>query len=267
MMAKNYITAYQTELANERASRQEIVPTTTVLVATRQLKYGEPLLQEDVREVLWPVSAIPEGTFQAITDLFPETDVNGRNRVVLRAMEPDEAIMAVKVTQPGQDAGIMSQLERGMRAIAIKVDVTSGVSGFLRPGDRVDVYWTGSIQGVAEGTRGEVTRMIQPSIELVAVDQTASTEITGATIARSVTVVGTPAQVAALKLAESTGRLTLALVGAGDDTIAAAIEVDQRALLGLGAIEQEQSAPSKKVCTIRTRRGAEVMEIPIPCTN
>ena len=68
--------------------------------------------------------------------------------------------------------------------------------------------------------------------------------------------------------AQSTGRLTLSLVGAEDDGIAGAIEVDQRDLLGI--IEEapvEQAEVQKEVCTIRTRRGADVVEIPIPCTN
>ena len=41
-MAKNYIGAYQHELAKERAARAQVVPTVEVYVADRQLKYGEP---------------------------------------------------------------------------------------------------------------------------------------------------------------------------------------------------------------------------------
>ena len=142
-MAKNYIQAYQTALAVERQARENIVPTVEVLVAERSLKYGEPVLKEDVRIVKWPENAIPEGTFSTMDEMFSKGD--SVLRVVLRAMEKDEAIMAVKVTEPGEDAGITSRLERGMRAYAIRVDVASGVSGFLRPGDRVDVYWTGRV--------------------------------------------------------------------------------------------------------------------------
>ncbi len=183
-------------------------------------------------------------------------------------MEKDEAILAVKITKPGEDAGLTSQLARGMRAFAIRVDVASGVSGFLRPGDRVDVYWTGSIRETVEGARGEVTRLIESGVQLIAVDQTASGDVSGATIARTVTVAARPEQVAALAQAQSTGRLSLALVGVEDvGAVVDPIEVDQRALLGLG--DQEEAAPVKspEVCTIRTRRGSEVVEIPIPCTN
>ena len=153
-----------------------------------------------------------------------------------------------------------------MRAFAIKLDVASGVSGFLRPGDRVDVYWTGSRAGAIEGGRGEMTKLIGTNIQLIAIDQTAGEDIDGTVIARTVTVAAQPQQVAALAQAQTTGRLSLALVGAGDDTVASAMDVDQRILLGI----EEDTAPQQKedeVCTIRTRRGAEVVDIPIPCTN
>lgn len=265
MMAKNYITAHQAELAKERAARAAVVPTVEVIVADRPLRYGETLTKDSVRTVRWPENAIPEGAFIDKDVLFPPelTDV----RYILRTMEKDEAILAVKVTEPGEDASITSRLERGMRAFAIKVDVATGVSGFLRPGDRVDVYWTGSLRGTGEDARGEVTRLIQAGIKLIAVDQSASDDIEATTIARTVTVAARPEQVAALAQAQTTGRLSLSLVGADDDTIASAIEVDQRSLLGLGDIEAAPEPVKEEVCTIRTRRGAEVVEIPIPCAN
>ena len=241
------------------------MPTVDVFVATKPLKYGERLSKDAVRAVRWPQNAIPEGAFTELDALFPPHEGDDL-RVVLRAMEKDEAILAVKVTDPGKDAGITSRLQRGMRAFAIKVDVSSGVSGFLRPGDKVDVYWTGMMPG-SGGAHGEVTRLIETNVELVAVDQSAGGDINEAIIARTVTVAAHPRQVAALAQAQTTGRLSLALVGAGDDTIASVVEVDQRTLLGLGALEAPQEVEQEKVCTIRTRRGAEVVEIPIPCTN
>ncbi|WP_170456149.1 Flp pilus assembly protein CpaB [Ruegeria arenilitoris] len=272
-MARNYIAEYQNALARERQMAEEalanakvdVVPTVGVIVSERPLKYGERLTQEDVRVVEWPENAVPEGSFTDMTVLFPETGNN--ERFVLRTMEKDEAIMEVKITRPGELAGLTSRLEKGMRAFAISVDVASGVSGFLRPGDVVDVYWTGSLRSAVEGANGEITRLIQTNIELIAVDQTAGSDVTGTTIARTVTVAATPEQIAALAQAQNTGRLSLALVGVQDETIASAIEVDQRKLLG---IEEAAPAPKKeaeKVCTIRTRRGDQIVETPIPCTN
>ena len=75
-----------------------------------------------------------------------------------------------KVTEPGEDAGITTRLAKGMRAFAISVDVSSGVSGFLRPDDKVDVYWTGSV----DGRDGELTRLIETGVKIIAVDQQAN---------------------------------------------------------------------------------------------
>lgn len=267
-MAQNYVGQYRVALARANAANQQSIKTVPVLVASLQLKYGQSLTPEDVRLVNWPDDAIPEGAFQQADVLFPSS--SNDPRIVLRTMEKDEAIMAVKVTEPGEDAGITSQLARGMRAFAIKVDVSSGVSGFLRPGDRVDVYWTGSFSGfdtVENAPSGDFTKLIEAGVQLIAVDQTADTNASGARIARTVTVSVRPEQVASLAQAQSTGRLSLSLVGTGDDSVAEVVEVDQRKLLGLTAAAAVTKPAQQEVCTIRQRRGAEVIESPIPCTN
>lgn len=262
-MARGYVSEYQAELAAERAARATIVPTKDVYVLNRAIRYGERLTDADVRLVAWPENAIPEGAFikDGEVALFPAGE---RPRSVLRAMEKDEALLQVKVTRPGEDAGVASRLSSGMRAFAIQVDVQTGVSGFLRPGDRVDVYWTGQV-GNGEGNRS-ITKLIQTGIQLIAVDQSADEDSTNPTIARTVTVEATPQQVGALAQAQSSGRLTLSLVGAADTSVAEATDVDQKSLLGLKD-QQVVQVEEERVCTIRTRRGAEIIETPITCTN
>jgi len=271
-MVQNYIAGYQNELARARTAQVQVkqIETVDVYVAKRQLKYGEALSAEDVRQIEWPKEALPEGLFTKTEDLFPNPNDPNLRRVVLRQMEVNEPVLVAKISKPGEDAGLTSRLERGQRAFAIKVDVASGVSGFLRPGDRVDVYWTGSAGNKRGPNAREFTKLIESSVSLIAVDQTANDDATEVSIARTVTVAATPAQVAALAQAQSSGRLSLALVGARDDTIAETIEVDQRDLLGIveeEPVEIQQAEVEPQVCTIRTRRGAEVVEIPIPCSN
>ena len=261
-MAKGYIGQYQAELAQAQQLRNEIVPTQTVYVAARNLNYGDTLRKADVRPVRWPVDAMPEGVFTDMAALFP--DDTDEVRLIVRPMEANEALLSVKITEPGEDIGLTTRLEKGMRAFAIRVDVASGVSGFLRPGDKVDVYWTGPI--VTANGREDVTKLIQSGVRLIAVDQN-DDQINGARIARTVTVAAKPEQVAALAQAQSTGDLTLSLVGAGDDTELDDINVTQVSLLGLTQAAPVAEAPQERVCTIRTRRGAEVVAIPIPCTN
>jgi pilus assembly protein CpaB len=258
-MAQGFISKTQAELELEREARLKMVPTVEVYVVNRALKYGEQLTIEDVQKIAWPENALPETVFKDEAELFPEGTT--KPRTVVRAMEKFEPLLAVKVTEPGEDAGITSRLTKGKRAFAIKVDVTSGVSGFLRPGDTVDVYWSGQVEG------NDMTKLIETGVKLIAIDQSADQDQSNpATIAQTVTVEASPQQVASLAQAQTSGKLSLSLVGAEDQTVSEAVQVDQNTLLGI----EEQTivqAEQQKVCTIRQRNGAEVVEIPIPCTN
>lgn len=248
--------------ARQQAALAAQVPTVDVYAVNRTINYGEALTPADVVVIKYAEPFLPEGVFLTEEELFPAG--NEEPRFVLRQMDVNEPVLASKVTEPGEDAGITSRLTRGMRAFTISVDVASGVSGFLRPGDKVDVYWSGQIDG-PQGSRN-VTQLIEAGVALVAVDQTSDGSMNGAMIARTVTVEITPQQVATLAQAQATGSLSLSLVGSADDTVAEASEVDQDTLLGIveaSVVEVEQA----QVCTSRERRGAELIEIPIPCTN
>ena len=264
-MVQGYFQQQNAALAQQRAAMAQAVPTVEVIAVNRVMKHGEQITPDDIVAIKYAEPFLPEGAFQSAEALFPQgPDVY---RVVTRQMEPNEPILTAKVTEPGEVAGITALLARGMRAFAIEVDVSSGVSGFLSPGDRVDVYWTGRVNGYEGSLNGEVTKLIQAGVQLVAIDQTSESGRTGATIARTVTVQVTPDQVAALAQAQATGNLSLSLVGREDDTIAASIEVDQASLLGIlpqAPVAQQEVA---QVCSIKTRRGAEVVDITIPCTN
>ncbi len=263
-MAQSYISQYQTALAQERAAQAKQIKLTEIYIAARPLKYGEPLKKEDAIKVKWPAEAVPEGAFKSQEELFAAG--SDQVRTVLRAMEKHEPLLAVKLTKPGEEAGITSRLSDGMRAFAINVDVSSGVSGFLRPGDRVDVYWTGTVQ--SGGDERRITKLIQAGMHLIAVDQTADKDRYNPIIARTVTVEATPQQVASLAQAQSSGKLALSLVGALDQTQATAVQVDQAEMLGLVEKAPVAAAPEPEpACTIRTRRGSELVIKEIPCTN
>lgn len=268
-MVNGYVAQTETALNKERQRAAEAVPTVEIYAVNRAMAYGETLTAEDVQIIAYAEPHLPEGVFRTEEELFPEGDEE--LRVVTRPMEALEPILAVKVTEPGEIAGITSLLAPGMRAFTITVDVQSGVSGFLRPGDRVDVYWTGDLR-TAGGASQDVTKLIKGSVELIAVDQTADGNRNGAAIARTVTVQVSPEDVAALAQAQATGDLSLSLVGAGDSTVLGGISIDQQTLLGVEpevvvVEEVVEAAPEPEVCTSRTRRGAEVIIEQIPCTN
>lgn len=258
-MAQHYIGQTQTALDEQRAINEKSGPLVEVFVANKPLNYGDVLTKDDVQLIYWPENALPETIFRDPAVLFP--DDGKQARYVVRQMEAFEPLLASKVTEPGQPAGLTGQLAKGMRAFAIKVDVDSGVSGFLQPGDSVDVYWTGQSNGVG----GDMTRLIENSVKIVAVDQVANGE-RAAAVARTVTVEASPEQVARLAQAQATGRLALSLVGVGDKSVASSVEVDNNGLLGIQA-EQVVAAEKEKVCSVTTRKGGEATETVFPCPN
>ncbi|HCZ01332.1 MAG: Flp pilus assembly protein CpaB [Rhodobacterales bacterium RIFCSPHIGHO2_02_FULL_62_130] len=256
-MAKGYINKTEFALQEELKIKARTGGLVELFVVNKPKNYGEQLTKDDVQMIYWPKNALPEAAFFDPAVLFPED--NTAPRYVLRQMEQFEPVLAMKVTEPGEQAGLNGSIERGMRAFAIKVDAAD----FLQPGDHVDIYWTGAVSG----NDGELTRLIETKVKIIAVDRSPKKGLSdGAIAARTMTVAATPEQVARLAQAQATGRLVMSLVGMGDDSAAGFVEVDSDALLG---IEQQTAAKieEEKVCTIRTRKGADVLEIPIPCTN
>lgn len=265
-MVQGYFEQQEAELQRERMNSAQQVPTIEVIAVNRTMNYGEPLTTDDLVVVRYAEPYLPEGVFTSAEDLFPRgTDVP---RIVLRQMEPNEPVLEAKVTEPGEQASITTRLAPGMRAFTISVDVASGVSGFLRPGDRVDVYWTGSVRD-GRNAGGDVTQLIETALPLVAVDQDANTSRSGTQVARTVTVQVSPQQVAKLAQAQATGELSLSLVGMQDEIVAEAIEVDQMSLLGIEREEivVEEEVQREEVCYTRERRGSEVVDVEIACTN
>ncbi len=269
-MAQGYIAQTQYERDQLLAAQAAAPALVDVVVVNKALKYGDKITREDVEVIKWQADKVPEGAYNAIVapmggdaaivPFYFEGET--RARAALRSLEVYEPVLAKKITEPGVDAGITANLSAGMRALAVNVDVSSGVSGFLRPGDRVDVYWSGEANG------SQVTKLIQAAVRLIAIDQSADADRTDETqIARTVTVEASSAQVAALALAQQSGRLTLALVGADDTTDIGVVEIDRNTLLGITEAAAPVEVAPEKICTIRTNKGGEVIETQITCSN
>lgn len=259
-LAQGYFAGSENALAQAQKRLNQIGPLTPVYVVKKTVAYGAPITRDDVQPVLWQSGALPEGTFSDIEVLFPENAP--KQRYATRQIEKFEPLLAKKITEPGRQAGLMNQLGRGIQAFTLRVDATAAVSGFVNPGDYVDIFWTGA----APGTEGALTRLIESAVKVVAVDQSTNGDRAADGSARTVTLAVNREQVARLVQAQNTGKMSLSLVSAPDDTATGLIEVDRRAMLG---IEEEQAAPvvEKQVCTIKTRKGAEIIETEIPCTN
>ena len=263
-MIQGYIAQTEELLQRERDFNAKAGKLVEVYVFNKRLKYGDPLTDKDIAVIYWPEAALPEGIFQKFADLFPENAPGPR--YIMRDTEAFEPILARRVTAPGELAGLTAKLQPGMRAFQIRVGVASGVSGFVQPDDFIDIYWTGGVSGA----NGNVTRLIESSMQIIAVDSSFNGgQATAAADARTVTVAATPEQVARLAQAQATGSLSMSLVGDGAETVTERIEIDTDTMLGIVREEEVvEAAPEvERVCTINTRRGAEIIETVIPCTD
>ncbi|MEM9714912.1 MAG: Flp pilus assembly protein CpaB, partial [Pseudomonadota bacterium] len=155
------INALENQVAVARSEAAKVVPTKEVYIATKEIPYGTPITIDLVKKFTWPAQVLPEGYFENEEDLFGSD--SSEQRIAVRAMQENDLILASKVTGKGEDAGIVSRLGVGLRAFVLKVDVASGA--FLRPGDLVDIYWTGSDRGQL------TTRLILDGVELIAINQ------------------------------------------------------------------------------------------------
>lgn len=254
-LAQQKFSEFETDLAQARRNNVPNIELVGVAVATRDLVFGKFLKEGDVKLIGWPKSHVPAGAFTNLEKLLGGE--GAEPRALLLTIVKDEPVLPHKVTNFGEDAGVRSRLAPGMRAFTININISTGVSGFLQPNDRVDVYWTGG------GSGGTITRLILEGVRLIAVDQVENSDVTRTIMARTVTVEVSPQTVAQLTQAQQTGQLTLSLRGAEDDVLTGDLEVDQNDIIGNEIIAVE----AKPVCTLRTRKGAEVVVVEVPCPD
>ena len=179
--------------------------TVRVLVAKRELAYGTELAPKDLQWVEWPKAAVPPGSFTSVEALLgPKGE---EQRVVLRTIEPGEPVLEGKISKLGEAPRMSMNLGQGKRAVALSVDASAGVAGFVAPGDRVDIMLIRDIEGQL------VSSIIMQDVPVIATDQRANAEAMGARVFRMVTVEVDVAQAQRLVLAQQVGRLSLTLRG------------------------------------------------------
>jgi len=164
-----------------------------LLVANRQLKRDTDLRPEDLEWREWPRSAIPEGAFAKVEQIFG--DDLGDKRSMIASIEPGELILKGKLSAPNDCGGIDCDVDPGMRLISIPIDAVSGVAGFIRPGDHVDILLTQTVEGRI------VSSVIMEAVEIRAIDQSRDTESNVVRPGRTATVLVTARQAQELAVA------------------------------------------------------------------
>ena len=131
-LANTYLTGREKQIA---ASTEGMV---RVAVASMPLDYGVDITPDKVKFVNYPAASLPPGAYRSMAELLPQ----GKRRVALRPIQVNQPLLAADLSGEGQNASIAALLPDGMRAATVRINDVSGVAGFVKPNDTVDVLIT-----------------------------------------------------------------------------------------------------------------------------
>jgi pilus assembly protein CpaB len=122
-----------------------------------------------------------------------------------------------------QDRGFLAAaLGSGMRAITVPVNSSTGVAGFVFPGDHVDMVLTQQVEGGGDGPALKVSETIVRNLRVLATDQRITDKDKDGKIEvktfANVTLEVTPKIAEKIAVAQSLGTLSLSLRSIADNS-------------------------------------------------
>ncbi len=217
VMAKNMFTG----AGADSASAAPAVPLgPKVLVARKALPVGTLIDAESLAYQAWPQELV-QGAYY--TEGSPDGNVAKMIGTVVRnPITAGQPITKGSLVGPNDRGFLAAALGPGMRAVTVPVSVTSGVGGFIFPGDRVDMVLTQTVAGGGEGDPLKVSETIVRNLRVLATDQrTDGKNAEGKTEVKTfatVTFEATPRISEKIAVAQSMGTLSLALRSIADNT-------------------------------------------------
>lgn len=160
-------------LMQEQPAQAEIIEvrrdttTTGILVAAADLPIGTIVEQDHFRWQPWPEDALDE-RYMVEGSLDLNEGVYGR--VIRSSLLEGEPVTGGKLVGPGERGFLAAVLSPGHRAITVPITQTSGLAGFIFPGDRVDMILTHQIED-ARQQRQQVSETVLYNLRVLAIDQ------------------------------------------------------------------------------------------------
>jgi pilus assembly protein CpaB len=252
-VAQSWLNSQAEQRMRSLEANKKPVSTSTIVVASKPLRFGNELTAAQLREAPWPESSLPGGSFAKIADLL-----NGGKRIALTAIEPNEPVLGSKITGPGQRATLSAMLRDGLKAATVRVNDIDGVGGFVLPGDHVDVTLTRQVDKTNASTE-----VVLQNVRVLAIDQIADERLDKPSVVKAVTLEVDVVGAQKLSLAASIGSLTLMLRKAGEANNQYTRKIT---LSDLGAPSTPTAAPKGPVgiTTVAVRRASSREEYSVP---
>ena len=215
IMAKNMFAG----ASAPQASAAPAVPVgPKVLVAKKALPVGTIIDADSFSFQPWPKELMQSAYY---VDGSPDSNPAQLMGTVVRyPLTAGQPVTRGSLVGP-QDRGFLAAaLTAGMRAITVPVNVTSGVAGFVFPGDHVDIVLTQQVQGGGDGPPLTAAATILRNVRVLATDQRITDkDADGKTQVKTfsnVTLEVTPRIAEKIAVAQSLGTLSLSLRSIAD---------------------------------------------------
>jgi len=217
VMAKNMFAG----AGSQQAAAAQAVPLgPKVLVAKKALPVGTIIDPDSFTFQPWPKELMQSAYYvEGQPDGDPKKLLGTVVRYNITAGQP---VTRGSLVGP-QDRGFLAAaLGPGMRAITVPVNVSSGVAGFVFPGDHVDMVLTQQVEGGGDGPSLKVSETIIRNLRVLATDQRVTDkDDDGKTQVKTfsnVTLEVTPRIAEKVAVAQSLGTLSLSLRSIADNT-------------------------------------------------
>lgn len=202
-----------------QASPQMQQQAAQVMIATRTLPVGTIIDAEMLRYQPWPEGLVQDAYFvRGQEGAADPSELIGT--VVRTEVTAGQPITRGSLIRPGERGFLAAALGPGMRAVTVPVSATSGVAGFIFPGDRVDIVLTQEVEGDGPPLRASET--ILRNVRVLAVDQRLDArDEEGNQVAQatsSVTLEATPRIAERIAVAQTIGQLSLSLRSLADNS-------------------------------------------------
>src|SRR5512139_1000162 len=217
VMAKNMFTGAGAEQANAAP----VVPAgPKVLVARKALPVGTIVDAESLAFQPWPKELVQNAYY---TEGAPDGDVTKLLGTVVRnPITAGQPVTQGSLVGPNDRGFLAAALGPGMRAVTVPVSSTTGVAGFVFPGDRVDLVLTQEVTGGGDGPALKVSETIVRNLRVLATDQRIdSKDAEGKTVVKTsdtVTVEATPRLAEKIAVAQTIASPSLVLRSIADNT-------------------------------------------------
>jgi len=180
-----------------------------VLVARKPIPVGTFLKPDMFRWAEWPEDGISDTYLVKLEDAETDQIEDLLGAVMRNSVTVGEPVTTGQIIRPGERGFLAAVLTPGSRAVSVPINATTGISGFVFPGDSVDLLLTHTIKGGQNVRRASET--ILRDIRILAVDQSVSNDDGKPVIAKTATLEVLPKQAEKIAVAMEMGILSLTL--------------------------------------------------------